>query len=101
MDVPLRVPVAGVVLEELRDDELVRVDPPPGAAAVVPDAGVAGVLLQVVDRGAGARHHGVLDGLGVRVPRGGGFVVAGGAGVLGGALERQTGDGDRLRRRRT
>ena len=73
VDVPLRVPLAGVVLEELGDDELVRVDPPPRSAAVVSHAGVARVLLQVGQGGAGARQDGVLDGLGVRVPRGRGL----------------------------
>jgi hypothetical protein len=33
--VQLRVAVAGVVLQELRDDERVRVDPLPGAPAMV------------------------------------------------------------------
>ena len=99
MDVPLRVPLAGVVLQELRDDELVGVDPPPAPAAVVPDPGVAGVVLQVLERRASAGHHRLLDSLGVRVPPRGGLVVAGGAGVAGGALERQPGHGDRLRRR--
>ena len=44
VDVQLRVVVAGVVLEERRDDPVVGVDPPAGGAAVVPDPGVAGVL---------------------------------------------------------
>ena len=98
VDVQLRVPVAGVVLEELRDDEVRRVDPAAGAAAVVPDAGVAGVALQVLQRGGRAGHHGVLDGLGVRRPRGGGLVVTGRRGVVRGALERHAEHGDALRR---
>ena len=97
MDVPLRVPLAGVVLEELGDDELVGVDPAARAAAVVADPGVAGVLLQVVEHRAGAGHHRVLDGLGVRVPRLGRLDVAAGAGLGRGPLERQPGDGDALR----
>ena len=99
VDVQLRVPVAGVVLQELRDDELVRVDPPPGAAAVVPDPGVAGLVLQVLDRRPRPGHHRLLDRRGVRVPRRGGVLVAGGAGVGGGALERHPEHGDALRRR--
>ena len=81
MDVQLRVVVAGVVLEERRDDPVVRVDPPAGGAAVVPDPGVAGLVLQVGQRGVVARPDRVLDGLAVLAPRRGGVLVAGVAGL--------------------
>ena len=76
VDVQLRVVVAGVVLEERRDDPVVGVDVAPGRSAVVPDAGVAGVLGEVGQGGVVARPDGVLDGLAVLAPRRRGLVVA-------------------------
>ena len=68
------------VLEERGDGPLVRVDEPARAAAVVPDPGVAGVLLQVVQGGVVARPDRVLDRLPVRRPRRGRLQVTGRAG---------------------
>ena len=68
VDVQLRVVVAGVVLEERRDDPVVGVDVPPRGAAVVPDPGVAGVLGQVGQPGVVARPDRVLDRLAELAP---------------------------------
>ncbi len=69
VDVQLRVVVARVVLEERGDGPLVRVGVAAGGAAVVPDPGVAGVLLEVVEAGVVAGPDRVLHRLAVLAPR--------------------------------
>ena len=69
MHMQLRVPIPGVVLQELRHHELVRIDPPTRATPVMPDPGVPRLLLQVVHRRPGTGQHGVLDRLRERLPR--------------------------------
>jgi hypothetical protein len=96
--VQLRVAFAGIVLQELGDDEPRRVDPPPAPTAMVADAGVPGLVLQIVDRRGGTGQHGVLDGLGMHRPRRGGLMVPGRGGFHGRPLERDAEHGDRLRR---
>ena len=97
VDVQLRIVGPRRVLEERGDGPVVRVDEPAGAAAVVTDPGVAGALLQVVQRGVVAGPDRVLDGLLVRRPRRGRLGVAGAAGfhflVFKGGVQH----GDRLR----
>ncbi|MDN5852246.1 MAG: hypothetical protein L0K86_05235 [Actinomycetia bacterium] len=86
MDVQLRVVVARVVLQELRGRQAAPVDPPAGAAAVVPGPGVAGLLGQEVQRRAVPYQQALLEHAGLALPLRGGFDVAGRRGVHGGPL---------------
>ena len=90
MHVQLRVPVPGVVLEELGDHPPVGVGPSPRAPAVVTHPGVPGDVLEVVDRRPGARQHRLLHRPGVGVVGLRRPLVARLAGVAGRPLERHT-----------
>ena len=65
-----------------------RVDPTPGPAAVVPEPGVTGLVLQERDRRPGAGQHRVLQRLVVGLPRRGLLEVARGPGLVRRPLER-------------
>ncbi|MBP2369910.1 hypothetical protein JOF36_005606 [Pseudonocardia parietis] len=99
MDMELWIPVAGVVLEELGDDELVGVDPSPTATPVVTSAGIARGVLEVVETCPCTCQNRVLDRLVVGRPSRCRPVVSCGAGVVGCPLEGDAQHRDALRRR--
>ncbi len=88
VDMQLRVVIPGVVLEERRHRPPVRVHPPPRGAAVVPDPGIAGVVLQVGQGGVVAGPDRVLHRLPVLGPPRLGDGVPGAAGADLGGFER-------------
>nr|WP_242623237.1 hypothetical protein [Pseudonocardia sediminis] len=98
--VQLRVPVAGVVLQKRRRHQAMGVHPLPGAAAVVPGAGVAGLVCVEVQQRPVPDHHRLLHDRGLARPLLGGVVVARGPDLVRRALERHPHHRQRLRRRK-
>ena len=97
--VQLRVVVPRVVLQELRRDQVMPVDPLPATAAVMPGPGVAGLRREEVQHRPMPHHQRLLHPRRPPPPLRRHDLVAGGRGVGRGALTGHPQQGHRLRRR--